>query len=65
MDYKLQDPIHLEDYAVKEDKVQDLQPEAATEDQPLPWDAWDAFVEKYDERPCPLATAPGRQGQVF
>ena len=27
--------------------MQDLQPEAATEDQPLPWDAWDNFIEQY------------------
>ena len=47
-DCKLQEPTGLDDYAVSEARVHELEPEVAPDDQPLPWDAWDAFIEEMD-----------------
>ena len=39
----------MENYCIKEDKAHELEPELAPEDQPLPWDAWDDFIDKMEE----------------
>ena len=47
-DHKLQEPTSLNDYCVQEDRAHELEPELAPEDQALPWDAWDAYIEELD-----------------
>ena len=49
-DCKLEEPPNLGDYAINEDKAHQLEPELAPDDQPLPWDAWDSFIDELERK---------------
>ena len=47
----------MDDYCIQQDKAHQLEPEVAPSDQPLPWEAWDAYIEKNWEHPAAKAKA--------
>ena len=49
IDHKLQDDVGLEDYCIHQDKVHELTPEIAPEDQIPPWEYWDQCIEEEEQ----------------